>query len=78
MIWSRESFRLGYFYEKVVGNLRSYKRSETTRGKLVPFCIFEFDTGEDIMRASKFLSSVKILDRHLELKTSPETENFIK
>lgn len=54
---------------QVVGNLRSFLRSER-KGKRLTFAIFEFDSGEDILRAGKFLSGIKILDKTLELKTS--------
>lgn len=54
---------------QVVGNLRSFLRTER-KGKRLTFAIFEFDSGEDILRAGKFLSGIKILDKTLELKTS--------
>lgn len=62
---------------RVVGNLRNFTRTESRKGKLLPFCIFEFDSGEDIMRASKFLNGIRIIDKTLELKTSDETQNFL-
>ncbi len=60
------------------GNIKNFKRAADNRGRLLPFCHFDLETGEEILRLRRLFSNVKILDNTLELKISPETENFIK
>ena len=60
------------------GNIKNFKRSADNRGRLLPFCYFDLETGEEIMRIRRIFNNIRMLDQVLELKISPETENFIK
>lgn len=60
------------------GSIKNFKRTADNRGRLLPFCHFELETGEEILRLRRLFNNVKILDNSLELKISPETETFIK
>ena len=55
------------------GNIKNYKRTADNRGHLLPFCHFDLDTGEEILRIRRLFVNIKLLDSLLELKVSVET-----
>lgn len=60
------------------GDVKNFKRMNNQRGELLPFCYFDFETGEEILRLKRLFKNIKILDKVLELKVSADTETFIK
>lgn len=60
------------------GSIKNFKRSLDNRGRLLSFCHFDLQTGEEILRIKRLFNNIKILNNVLEIKISPETENFIK
>lgn len=55
------------------GAIKNFKRTADNRGRLLPFCHFELETGEEILRIIRLFSAIRILDSTLEIKVSPET-----
>lgn len=55
------------------GDVKNFKRSHNSRGELLSFCFFDFETGEEILRLRRLFKNINILDKTLELKISPET-----
>jgi hypothetical protein len=53
------------------GSIKNFKRTADNRGRLLPFCHFDLETGEEILRLRRLFANVKILDNTLELKISP-------
>lgn len=60
------------------GSIKNFKRALDNRGRLLPFCHFDLETGEEILRIRRLFNNIKILNNVLEIKISPETENFLK
>lgn len=60
------------------GSIKNFKRALDNRGRLLPFCHFDLETGEEILRIRRLFNNIKILNNVLEIKISLETENFIK
>lgn len=60
------------------GSIKNFKRALDNRGKLLPFCHFDLETGEEILRIRRLFVNIKMLNNVLEIKISPETENFLK
>jgi hypothetical protein len=55
------------------GSVKNFKRPADSRGRLMLFCHFELETGEEIMRIKRLFQNIKILDQYIELTISPET-----
>lgn len=53
------------------GNAKNFKRTADNRGRLLPFCHFDLETGEEILRIRRLFVNIKILDQLLEIKISP-------
>lgn len=60
------------------GNIKNFKRALDNRQKYLSFCHFDLETGEEILRIRRLFVNIKILNNVLEIKISPETENFLK
>lgn len=60
------------------GNIKNFKRALDNRGRLLHYCHFDLETGEEILRIRRLFVNIKLLNNVLEIKISPETENFIK
>lgn len=60
------------------GAVKNFKRAVDNRGRLMSFCHFDLENGEEILRIKRLFNNIKILDKNLEIKISNETENFIK
>lgn len=60
------------------GAIKNFKRTPDNRGRLLPFCHFDLETGDEILRIRRLFQNIKLLNSTLEIKISPETENFIK
>ena len=55
------------------GSIKNFKRALDNRGKLLSFCHFDLETGEEILRFRRLFVNIKILNNVLEIKISPET-----
>ena len=55
------------------GNIKNFKRIADNRGRLQPFCHFELETGEEILRIRRLFVNIKLLDKTLDLIISAET-----
>lgn len=60
------------------GAIKNFKRALNNRNILLPFCHFDLETGEEILRIKRLFVDIKVLNNTLDLIISPETDNFIK
>ena len=58
---------------KEFADIKNYKRTNNSRGELLTFCYFDLETGEEILRFKRLFKNIRLLDRTLELRISPET-----
>lgn len=47
------------------GEIKNYKRSNNSRGELLPFCYFDLETGEEILRLRRLFKNIRVLDKTL-------------
>ena len=47
------------------GAVKNFKRALDNRGRLLPFCHFDLETGEEILRVRRLFNNIKILNNSL-------------
>jgi hypothetical protein len=47
------------------GDVKNYKRAPNQRGELLPFCYFDLETGEEILRLKRLFRNMRLLDKTL-------------